>query len=43
VHKAQGSEAAEVIVLLGDAEPDGRLLYTALTRARDRAELITPS
>jgi exodeoxyribonuclease V alpha subunit len=43
VHKAQGSEVAEVIVLLGDAEPDGRLLYTALTRARDRAELITPS
>ncbi len=41
VHKAQGSEAAEVIVLLGDAEPDGRLLYTALTRARERAELIT--
>lgn len=43
VHKAQGSEAGEVIVLLGDAEPDGRLLYTALTRARERAELITPS
>jgi exodeoxyribonuclease V alpha subunit len=43
VHKAQGSEAAEVIVLLGDADPDGRLLYTALTRARERAELITPS
>jgi exodeoxyribonuclease V alpha subunit len=42
VHKAQGSEVAEVIVLLGDAEPDGRLLYTALTRARERAELITP-
>jgi len=40
VHKAQGSEAAEVIVLLGDAETDGRLLYTALTRARERAELI---
>jgi len=43
VHKAQGSEAAEVIVLLADAEPDGRLLYTALTRARERAELITTS
>jgi exodeoxyribonuclease V alpha subunit len=41
VHKAQGSEAREVIVLLGDPEPDGRLLYTALTRARERAELIT--
>jgi exodeoxyribonuclease V alpha subunit len=41
VHKAQGSEAAEVIVLLGDTEPDGRLLYTALTRARERAELVT--
>jgi exodeoxyribonuclease V alpha subunit len=43
VHKAQGSEAAEVIVLLSDIEPDGRLLYTALTRARERAELITTS
>ena len=43
VHKAQGSEAAEVIVLLSDTEPDGRLLYTALTRARERAELITMS
>jgi len=43
VHKAQGSEAADVIVLLADAEPDGRLLYTALTRARERAELITTS
>ena len=41
VHKAQGSEAREVIVLLADPEPDGRLLYTALTRARERAELIT--
>jgi exodeoxyribonuclease V alpha subunit len=40
VHKAQGSEATEVIVLLGD--PDPRLLYTALTRARERAVLITP-
>ena len=42
VHKAQGSEATEVIVLLGDPDPDPRLLYTALTRARERAVLITP-
>ena len=42
VHKAQGSEAAEVIVLLGDGDADARLLYTALTRARERALLITP-
>ena len=42
VHKAQGSEAARVIVLLaGDPPPDARLLYTALTRAREGAELIT--
>jgi exodeoxyribonuclease V alpha subunit len=41
VHKAQGSEAIEVIVLLADPDPDARLLYTALTRARERAELIT--
>jgi len=42
VHKAQGSEAEEVIVLLppGDRQ-DSRLLYTALTRARERALLIT--
>jgi exodeoxyribonuclease V alpha subunit len=41
VHKAQGSEAEMVIVLLPGAErPDGRLLYTALTRARRQARLI---
>jgi exodeoxyribonuclease V alpha subunit len=42
VHKAQGSEAEEVIVLLpsGTAR-DGRLLYTALTRARQAALLIS--
>jgi exodeoxyribonuclease V alpha subunit len=43
VHKAQGSEAEEVIVLLpARAHSDRRLLYTALTRARERALLITP-
>lgn len=42
VHKAQGSEAEAVIVLLAAAEAvDGRLLYTALTRARRQALLIT--
>jgi exodeoxyribonuclease V alpha subunit len=42
VHKAQGSEAEAVIVLLANPEAsDGRLLYTALTRARQRALLIT--
>ncbi|MFM7314196.1 MAG: ATP-binding domain-containing protein, partial [Cyanobium sp.] len=42
VHKAQGSEAMDVVVLLEDphtAEP--RLLYTALTRARERALVVT--
>lgn len=42
VHKAQGSEAAELIVLLADPSPDPRLLYTALTRARQRALLVLP-
>ncbi|QPN58818.1 AAA family ATPase [Synechococcus sp. CBW1002] len=42
VHKAQGSEADTVIVLLPDPERDDpRLLYTALTRARHQALLIT--
>lgn len=42
VHKAQGSEASELIVLLPAGEPrDPRLLYTALTRAREQALLIT--
>jgi exodeoxyribonuclease V alpha subunit len=42
VHKAQGSEAEEVIVLVPPGEPrDPRLLYTALTRARERALLVT--
>ena len=43
VHKAQGSEAQQVMVLFPDAEGvDGRLLYTALTRAREEAWLLTP-
>jgi exodeoxyribonuclease V alpha subunit len=42
VHKAQGSEADEVIVLVPPGEPrDPRLLYTALTRARHRVLLVT--
>ncbi|MFM7085776.1 MAG: ATP-dependent RecD-like DNA helicase [Cyanobium sp.] len=44
VHKAQGSEADGVIVLLdGRSTTDPRLLYTALTRARRQALLITAS
>jgi len=40
VHKAQGSEAEEVHVLLPPGQPpDPRLLYTALTRARGLAVL----
>ncbi|MEB3321373.1 MAG: AAA family ATPase [Synechococcaceae cyanobacterium] len=43
VHKAQGSEAEEVLVLLPEGERlDRRLLYTALTRARRRVLLVTP-
>lgn len=43
VHKAQGSEADEVWVLMPDiGRPQRRLLYTAITRARRRAQLITP-
>ena len=42
VHKAQGSEAEHVIVLFPrDGRRDGRLLYTALTRARAGALLLT--
>jgi exodeoxyribonuclease V alpha subunit len=44
IHKAQGSEAEEVVVLMPAGEHrDPRLLYTALTRARRRALLITPA
>lgn len=44
VHKAQGSEADEVWILMGESgRPSHRLLYTALTRAKQRAILITPS
>jgi exodeoxyribonuclease V alpha subunit len=44
VHKAQGSEAEEVVILLPQRlDTDHRLLYTALTRARSQALLITPS
>lgn len=42
VHKAQGSEADELVVLMPPGEPrDLRLLYTALTRARSQALLIS--
>nr|WP_254216721.1 AAA family ATPase [Synechococcus sp. CCY 9618] len=42
VHKAQGSEAEQVIVLFpSGGQRDRRLLYTALTRARAGALLLT--
>jgi exodeoxyribonuclease V alpha subunit len=44
VHKAQGSQYQEVLLLLPPSRPcDARLLYTGLTRARRQAWLITPS
>ncbi|MFM8259503.1 MAG: AAA family ATPase [Vulcanococcus sp.] len=44
VHKAQGSQYHEVLLLLPPSRPcDARLLYTGLTRARRQAWLITPS
>ena len=44
VHKAQGSQAAEVWLLLPPGRSwDVRLLYTGLTRARRQACLITPT
>lgn len=43
VHKAQGSESTTAMVLLPGPEPtDPRLIYTALTRARQEAWLVTP-
>ena len=43
VHKAQGSQYREVLLLLPASRAcDARLLYTGLTRARQRAWLITP-
>ncbi|MFM2079839.1 MAG: hypothetical protein RLZZ219_521 [Cyanobacteriota bacterium] len=42
VHKAQGSQYREVLLLLPPARHlDGRLLYTGLTRARSRARIYT--
>lgn len=44
VHKAQGSQYHEVLLLLPPSRPcDARLLYTGLTRARRQALLFTPS
>jgi exodeoxyribonuclease V alpha subunit len=43
VHKAQGSEASTVMVLLPDPSTDAQLVYTALTRARREAWLFTPA
>lgn len=44
IHKSQGSQYQEVLVLMPESESrwDRRLLYTALTRARQEAVLITP-
>lgn len=42
VHKAQGSQYGEVLLLLpAGRHLDGRLLYTGLTRARSNARLYT--
>ena len=43
VHKSQGSQAGEVIAVIPPATSiDRRLLYTALTRARQRVDLFSP-
>ena len=43
VHKAQGSQYREVLLLAAPSRhSDARLLYTGLTRARQRALLVTP-
>lgn len=44
IHKSQGSQYQEVLVLMpeGEGRWDRRLLYTALTRARRQGVLITP-
>jgi exodeoxyribonuclease V alpha subunit len=44
IHKSQGSQYQQVLVLMPEREGhwDQRLLYTALTRARQQAVLITP-
>jgi exodeoxyribonuclease V alpha subunit len=42
VHKAQGSQYGEVLLLLpASRRLDARLLYTGLTRARRQAHLVT--
>ena len=44
VHKAQGSQYGEVLLLLPPSRNgDGRLIYTGLTRARRRLLLVTPA
>jgi len=44
VHKSQGSQADAVIVLLPPGSSfDRRLLYTAMTRARERLDLLSPA
>jgi len=43
VHKAQGSQYGEVLLLLPPSRRvDARLLYTGLTRARRQAHLVLP-
>ena len=43
VHKSQGSQAREVIVVMpAGSSLDRRLLYTALTRAKEQVDLLSP-
>jgi exodeoxyribonuclease V alpha subunit len=43
IHKAQGSQYREVLLLMpASSRWEPRLLYTGLTRAREKAVLITP-
>ena len=43
MHKSQGSQAREVIVVMpAGSSLDRRLLYTALTRAKERVDLLSP-
>ena len=43
VHKSQGSQAERAVVVVPQPEAlDPRLLYTALTRARQRVDLVCP-
>ena len=40
IHKSQGSEFSNVVIVVPDSETSAELLYTGVTRGRDEVQLL---